>query len=108
MYVPGKKSDKARKYMRTQPQTHFTEEDVEYSYPDGLIMPLVWGLRALMEVKDGMVRWSTDPHAFLDRHLKDIAQNYKLVLEMSRFDPQKLGRTKHPMALLLASSRRRS
>ena len=39
--------------MRTQPQTHFTEEDVDYSYPDGLIMPLVWGLRALMEVKNG-------------------------------------------------------
>lgn len=92
MYDPGKKGDKARKYMRTQPQTHFTEEDVDYSYPDGLIMPLVWGLRALMEVRNGEVQWRTDPHVFLDRHLKDIAQNYKLVLEMSRFDPQKLGK----------------
>jgi hypothetical protein len=78
--------------MRTQPETHFTEQEVDYSYPDGLIMPLVWGLRALMMVKDGKVAWSTDPSNFLDRHLKDIAQNYKLVLEMSRFDPQKLGK----------------
>jgi hypothetical protein len=92
IYDPGKKSDKARKYMRTQPQTHFMEQDVEYSYPDGLIMPLVWGLRALMEIKDGKVQWRTDPEAFLDHHLKEIAQNYKLVLEMSRFDPQKLGK----------------
>ncbi len=92
MYDPTRKSDKNRKYMRSQPQTHFTEQDVEYSYPDGLIMPLVWGLRALMEVKDGEVRWRTNPASFLSRNLKSIAQNYKLVLEMSRFDPQKLGK----------------
>jgi hypothetical protein len=92
LYDQTRRSDKNRKYMRTQPQTHFTEQDVEYSYPDGLIMPLVWGLRALMEVKDGEVRWCTNPVAFLDHNLKSIAQNYKLVLEMSRFDPQKLGK----------------
>lgn len=92
MYDPTKRKDKNRKYLRTQPQTHFTEETVEYSYPDGLIMPLVWGLKALMDVKNGEVVWKTDPSAFLKRHLKDIAQNYKLVLEMSRFDPQKLGK----------------
>lgn len=92
MYDPSKRADKNRKYMRTQPLTHFTEQDVEYSYPDGLIMPLVWGLRALMTVEDGELKWRTNPAAFLDRHLKDIAQNYKLVLEMSRFDPQKLGK----------------
>lgn len=92
MYDPTKKADKSRKYLRTQPQTHFTEQDVEYSYPDALIMPLVWGLKALMTVKDGKVVWRTDPVSFLDRHLRSIAQNYKLVLEMSQFDPQKLGK----------------
>ncbi|MDW8444968.1 MAG: hypothetical protein RML45_12400 [Acetobacteraceae bacterium] len=55
-------------------------------------MPLVWGLSALMEYRDGEVRWLVDPAAFLDRHLVDITRNYKLVLEMSRFDPQKLGK----------------
>lgn len=92
MYDASKRKDKNRKYLRSRPQTHFTEQDVDYSYPDGLIMPLVWGLRALMEVKGDEVRWRTDPVPFLDRRLKDIAQNYKLVLEMSRFDPQKLGK----------------
>lgn len=92
MYDPTKKTDKNRKYMRSQPLTHFTEQEVEYNYPDGLIMPLVWGLRALMMVKDGKIAWRTDPSAFLKRHLRDIAANYKLVLEMSRFDPQKLGK----------------
>jgi 23S rRNA (guanosine2251-2'-O)-methyltransferase len=50
MYDPAKKADKNRKYMRTQPQTHFTEQDVDYSYPDALIMPLVWGLHAVNAV----------------------------------------------------------
>ncbi|GIX11555.1 hypothetical protein [Elioraea sp.] len=92
MYDPSKRTDKNRKYMRTQPSTHFTEQDVEYSYPDALIMPLVWALRVLMEFKDGKVRWRVNPTAFLDRHLIEIARNYKLVLEMSRFDPNKLGK----------------
>jgi hypothetical protein len=43
IFDPAKRADKSRKYMRTQPETHFTEQAVEYSYPDGLIMPLVWG-----------------------------------------------------------------
>ena len=51
IFDPGKRADKNRKYLRKQPETHFTEQIVEYSYPDGLIMPLVWGLRALMEVR---------------------------------------------------------
>lgn len=92
MYDPTKKADKNHKYMRTQPETHFTEQKVDYSYPDGLIMPLVWGLRALMTVKEGKVVCCTDPTSFLGRRLKDISENYKLVLEMSRFDPQKLGK----------------
>lgn len=92
MYDASRRTDKNRKYMRSQPTTHFTEQEVEYSYPDALIMPLVWGLSALMEFKDGKVRWRVDPARFLDRHLVEIARNYKLVLEMSRFDPNKLGK----------------
>ena len=30
--------------MRTQPTSYFTDEEVDYSYPDGLIMPIVYGL----------------------------------------------------------------
>ena len=31
--------------MRSVPETHFGGEPVEYAYPDGLIMPLVYGLQ---------------------------------------------------------------
>jgi hypothetical protein len=91
-FEPTKRIDKNRKYLRTQPETHFTEKPVKYSYPDGLIMPLVWGLRALMDASNDKVTWKVDPRSFLNRNFDAIARGYRLVLEMSRFDPQKIGK----------------
>ncbi len=79
-------------YVVTQPTTHFTSQLVVYRYPDGLIMPLVYGLKGILEVKDGKIVWATDPYAFLDQHLKSIAGAYRLVLDLARFDPQKLSK----------------
>ena len=93
IYEAAKKSDKNRKYLRSQSETHFTEKPVKYSYPDGFIIPLVYGLIALMEVKAGEVVWKVDPQAFLDQHLSDIARAYRMVLEMAKFDPQKIGKS---------------
>ncbi len=92
MYDSARKGDKSGKYLRTQPTTKFTLKPVRYRYPDGFIMPLVFGLTALLEEKDGELVWKTDPGAFLDRSLEDIAKSYKLVLDMSNFDPQKIGK----------------
>lgn len=101
IFEPNKKADKSGKYMRSQPETHFTEQPVRYRYPDGLIMPLVYGLQALMKTENGKVSWVTDPEKFLDRNLKEIAGAYKLVLEMSGYDPQKVGKneTSYKIAL---------
>lgn len=85
----GSKSDK---YLRSQPYTKYTRQPVTYRYPDGLIMPLVYGLSALMVVEDGKLGWEVDPSDFLDECLEDIAKSYKLVLDMSNFDPQKIGK----------------
>jgi hypothetical protein len=38
--------------MRIKPMAPFTDEPVDYSYPDGLIMPPVYGLKALMEIDE--------------------------------------------------------
>ena len=92
IYDANRKTDRNRKYLRSQPETHFTEKSVKYSYPDGFIIPLVYGVIALMEVRDGKVVWKTDPQVFLDRHLSDIARAYRIVLEMAKFDPQKIGK----------------
>src|SRR3546814_6787787 len=72
--------------------THFRNDPVYYRYPDGLIMPLVYGLKGLMDIDGERVVWATDPHVFLKRYLGDIAGAYRLVLDMARFDPQKLAK----------------
>ena len=79
-------------FVVSQPTTHYVGTPVTYRYPDGLIMPLVYGLQGLMEIKNGRVAWATEPFSFLDKYLEDVAGAYRLVLDMARFDPQKLSK----------------
>lgn len=94
IYDPAKRETAKDKtaYVATQPMTHFLNRPVYYRYPDGLIMPLVYGLKGLMEIDGEKVVWATEPKAFLKRYLGDIAGAYRLVLDMARFDPQKLAK----------------
>lgn len=79
--------------MRTAPTTYFTGTTVDYSYPDGLIMPLVYGLRSLMHLdENGLVAWAQDPFEFLDQCLANIVKKYRVILDAFRFDPQKVGK----------------
>lgn len=88
--------------MRSQPTSYFTEEEVDYSYPDGLIMPIVYGLKALVEIKaDGTVGWAQDPKKFLDENLPAIVRKYRVVLDAFRFDPQKVGKNEGSYDLVL-------
>lgn len=88
--------------MRTKPTSYFTDQEVKYSYPDGLIMPLVYGLRALMRTKgDGSVMWDQDPEKFLDNHLVQIVRKYRVILDAFRFDPQKVGKNEGSYELVL-------
>jgi hypothetical protein len=93
-YDPTKREQAKDKtaYVATQPRTVFTDRAVNYRYPDGLIMPLVYGLKGIMETDGDKVVWATDPFDFLDAYLPDIAGAYRLVLDMARFDPQKLAK----------------
>ncbi|MGR4891086.1 hypothetical protein ACIPPQ_08665 [Sphingopyxis sp. LARHCG72] len=94
MYSPARREaakDKSS-FVLSQPTTHYLNIPVNYRYPDGLIMPLVYGLKGLMEIDGDRVVWGTDPVEFLDRYLGDIAGAYRLVLDMARFDPQKLAK----------------
>lgn len=93
---------KMAKDMRTKPTTYFTDKPVTYSYPDGLIMPLVFGLRALMAVsEDGRVKWSQDPIKFLEERLENIVRKYRVILDAFRFDPQKVGKNEGSYDLVL-------
>lgn len=94
IYDPAKRETAKDKsaYIATRPTTHFLNRPVNYRYPDGLVMPLVYGLKGLMEIKGECVVWATEPKAFLKKYLRDIAGAYRLVLDMARFDPQKLAK----------------
>lgn len=94
IYDPGRRAAAKDKtgFVVTQPVTHYLGNKVTYRYPDGLIMPLVYGLKGLLKIEGDQVLWSTDPFVFLDKYLKDIAGAYRLVLDMARFDPQKLSK----------------
>lgn len=94
MYDPVKRETAKDKsaYVATEPTTHYLNKPVYYRYPDGLIMPLVYGLKGLMEIEGDRIIWATNPSDFVKLYLRDIAGAYRLVLDMARFDPQKLAK----------------
>jgi hypothetical protein len=73
----------------------FTQSESEFGVPDGYIIPVLYGLKALMEVKDGKVQWRTDPVAFLDRHMKSLIGAFRMPMEMAGFDPQKIAKSEN-------------
>lgn len=93
IFDPNKAEEKNPKYLRSKPTTPFFQEGVTYTCPDGFIVPLLYGFRSLLKVdKDGLLIWKTNPQAFLRKYLVDIMKNYRLVIEMANWDPQKVGK----------------
>ncbi len=73
----------------------FTQQVSKFGVPDGFVLPVLYGLLALMEIKDGKVRWFTDPTAFLNRHMKALVGAFKMPMEMAGFDPQKVAKSEN-------------
>ncbi len=93
IFDAGKAADKNPKYLRSQPATAFYQSPIDYTCPDGFIVPLLYGFRALLTVdKNGTLAWKTDPQVFLRKHLVEIMKSYRLVIEMAGWDPQKVGK----------------
>lgn len=93
IYDATKAAEKNPKYLRSKPTTPFYQQDAACTCPDGFIVPLLYGFRALLKVdKDGLLSWNTNPQAFLSKHLVEIMKSYRLVIEMAGFDPQKVGK----------------
>lgn len=93
MYDPEKAKEKNPKYLRKMPHSPFYGREMSYTCPDGFVVPLLYGMRALIQVnRDGIVTWRRDPTDFLVSHLVDVMRSYKLVLELGTFDPQKVGK----------------
>ncbi len=85
-------------WIATKPKTPFYRDSTKYDYPDGLIMPIIYGLSALMEVKDGQVQWMVDsPADFLDKNLAEIVRTYDIILDQQKtgkWDTKKISRAK--------------
>ncbi|QOZ32505.1 hypothetical protein [Bradyrhizobium sp. CCBAU 53421] len=73
----------------------FTQQPSKFGVPDGFVLPILYGLKALMEISDGKIRWLTDPEAFLDRHMKILVGAFKMPMEMAGFDPQKVAKSEN-------------
>lgn len=83
--------------------TKFTRTQVSVAIPDGFVVPLVYGLQALLELDaNGCVRWKTDPDAFLRRHMRTVVADHKSAVALLDYDPQKVG--KAPEAYRMARS----
>lgn len=92
MYDASKVKEKNPKYLKRQPNTPFFGWPVNYTCPEGFIVPLLYGLRSLIKNKDGLLGWKVDPSVFLKNHLVDVLRSYKLAIEMASWDPQKVGK----------------
>jgi hypothetical protein len=89
----AKSSGREGNYLATEPKTPFYRHGAEVSYPEGLIVPLIYGLQGLLVVENDEVRWAVDdPGAFVDKYLAQIAESYQMVIHMARWDPQKISK----------------
>ena len=84
---------------RKSKKTPFTRKTISTMSPDGFIIPLVYGLQALLDrtdSADGMARihWKNDldPMTFLNDNLEKIINRYKDILPLCDYDPQKVGK----------------
>jgi len=88
------------KDLRTKPTAPFSKEQVIYKYPDGFIVPLVYGLKALLQVDDaGNLKWRIDPNEFLSNHFDEIVRKYKVLIQAYSGDPQKIGKNEGSYSL---------
>lgn len=86
---------------RKRKATPFLNREIETLSPDGFVIPLVYGLKALMvNNENGEVVWKQDPMDFLRNNLKPIVEHYVGIFGMCDYDPQKIG--KNPQSYVQA------
>ena len=97
---------KALNEKRKDKTTPFTNHSVDTMSPEGFIVPLVYGLQALMETKtiDGHkeIQWKQAPMIFLHHNLGKIVKYYSGIFSMCDYDPQKIGKNPQSYAQALS------
>lgn len=88
--------------LKSKPRTPYGKSNSAYRYPDGFIVPLAVGLRALLKSDaDGALAWKTDPAKFIDKHLDEIVRKYKVLIQAFGGDAQKIGKNDGSYTLAL-------
>lgn len=91
---------------RKDKKTPYSGKEIETVSPDGFLLPLFYGLQALMECKvingRAEVRWTQPPMLFLHDNLEKIVKYYSGIFSMCDYDPQKIG--KNPQSYAQAIS----
>lgn len=86
--------------LKSKPTAPFGKGHVNYRYPDGFIVPLVYGLKALMQTDaNGHLGWKVDPMAFLDTHFDEIVRKYRVLIQAFAGDAQKIGKNEGSYSL---------
>jgi hypothetical protein len=87
-----KKLNEARKDKKAP----FSDKTIDMLSPEGYIIPLVYGLQALMvnKVVNGRneIAWSQPPMTFLHNNLGKIVKYYSGIIAICDYDPQKVGK----------------
>lgn len=88
------KNDK-KAYMRSPAKTKFYQKEVNVSYPDGFMYPLVVGLSQLIEIEGDKLGWKHDPDKFIEEHLPAVlTSGYQSIIKGQDYDPAKVGKEK--------------
>lgn len=76
--------------------TPFKGKKIEMITPDGFIMPLFYGLQALLGKRDingkKEIYWTQPPMSFLNDNFNKIVADYMGNLSLCDYDPQKVGK----------------
>lgn len=75
-------------------KTKFYRRPVNWAIPEGFIIPLVFGLRSLMQLGESQkIEWRVDPRNFIKEKLQEIAVDHSGSMAMLDYDPQKVGKS---------------
>ena len=73
----------------------YSQRRAQCVVPDGYVLPVLYGLKALMTIRDGRLAWATPPAEFLDRNMDALIGAFKMPMEMAGFDPQKIAKSEN-------------
>ena len=79
----------------------FYQNECDYGVPDGFVLPILYGLKALLVVKNKRVEWKSDPYEFIEANLPALAGAFKLPMEMAGFDPQKIAKSENSYGFMV-------